>query len=51
MLMCKMRKYEYMQFVGFRKTKDKNITKYILSYIKGNGPCKYLKNVVHYNIF
>ena len=21
-----------------------------MSYIKGDGPCKYLKNVVHYNI-
>ena len=45
-----MRKYKYIHLVISRKTKDKNITKYILSYIKDNGPCKYLKNVVYYNI-
>ena len=45
MLTCKMRKYKYIHLVVYRKTKDKNITKYILSYIKDNVPCKYLKNV------
>ena len=45
-----MQKYKYIQLVVLRKTKNKTLTNYILSYIKGNGPCKYLKNVVHYNI-
>ena len=45
-----MRKYKYIHLVISRKTKDKNITKYILSYIQDIGPCKYLKNVVYYNI-
>ena len=45
-----MQKYKYIQLVVFKKTKNKALTNYILSYIKGNGPCKYLKNVVHYHI-
>ena len=32
------------------KQKIKILRKSFLSYIKDNGPCKYLKNVVYYNI-
>ena len=54
-----MKKYEHIINVAFALTKNKSLTKHIIirphiyhimSYIIGEEPCAYLKNVVHYHI-
>ena len=45
-----MSKYEPIITIVFSLTKNKSLTNYIMSYIIGEEPCKYLKNIVRYHI-
>ena len=45
-----MSKYEQTTNLVFSLTKNKSLTNYIMSYIIGEEPCEYLKNIVHYHI-
>ena len=46
-----MSKYEPIITIVFTLTKNKSLIKYIMLYIIGEEPCKYLKDIVHYHIF
>ena len=45
-----MSKYIPIIDIIFKITNNKSITNYIVSYIIGEKPCEYLKNMVHYYI-
>ena len=43
-----MKKYEKIKLIVLKK--NKALTNYILLYIRGNGPCKYLQNIAYCHI-